>query len=143
MENFKNLIDHLGFLGYQIHEKAMEPDEEKKFPGKKQFLAKIDSTKNSFFVSYLSGNGFSFLSSYHVKPYAKDNKLVLLELLNKITLDSYLCSFTLSEDSRTVFMLSWYPDYYSKSSFGVFLDRIDSDVKHALSKYPELLNFIE
>lgn len=143
MDNYKSVKEHLEFLGYILEEKELTGHDKEKFPDKKQFLAKIRSPKSSFFITYLPSNGFNFLSSYHAKPTAKEDKLLLLELLNKMTLESYLCSFVASEDLRNVYLLAWCPDYYSKTAFGIFLDRIDNDIKYAISHNPAILNFIE
>lgn len=60
-----------------------------------------------------------------------------------MTLESYLCSFAASSDFHDIYLLAWYPDFYDKISFGLFLDRIDNDIKYAISNNPKILNFIE
>lgn len=143
MNNYQNVRDHLEFLGYRLEDKELTGPDKEKHPAQKQFLAKINSPGTSFFVIYHPGNGFNFLSSYVTKPHAKNNQLLLLELLNKMTLESYLSSFVASRDLKNVYLLAWYPDYYSRMSFGTFLNRVDNDIKYAISNNPSILNFIE
>jgi hypothetical protein len=143
MDNFNSIIQHLEFLGYKIGIKELSGLDKEKHIREKHFFAEAINMRNSFLVTYKPGNGFNFLASFIAKSYAKNNKLELLELLNKINSISCLSSFVATENLEKVFLLAWYPDNYSKASFGTFLDIIDNDIKYAISHVPQILKFIE
>ncbi len=142
MDTYQNVRNHLEFLGYTLSEKELS-HQAGVVSGKKHFLAKIGGNKTSFFIAYSPNAGFSFVSSYITKPNSLNNRSKFLELLNKMTAESYLASFVVSVDYKNVFLLAWYPDSYNKVSFGNFLERLESDIKFAISNNPEILNFIE
>lgn len=142
MDTYQDIRNHLEFLGYTLLEKEL-PHQTGGISGRKHFLAKIGGNKTSFFIIYSPNAGFSFVSSYTAKPNILNYKFNLLELLNKMTAESYLTSFVASKDYKNVFLLAWYPDNYNKISFGNFLERLDNDIKFATSNNPEILNFIE
>lgn len=142
MDVYQNVRHHLEFLGYSLLEKAL-PHQTTRSIGRKNFLAKSGGPKTNFFITYTPNAGFSFVSSYITKPTVLNNKLDFLNILNKMTAESYLASFVASSDFRNVFLLAWYPDFYDKISFGSFLERLESDIKFAISNNQEILNFIE
>lgn len=143
MDNYKKVVEHLEFLGYSISIKEQDPLSKQKNIEHKHFFAQASNTKNSFLVTYRQGKGFNFLASFITKSYAKSNKFLLMELLNKINSICTLSSFVATEDLEKIFLLSWYPDNYSRASFGAFLDLIENDVRYVISHVPQILKFIE
>lgn len=141
MNNYQKVREHLEFLGYTLEVKNLPPDS-KSHRGK-HFLAKASGHKTSFFITHKENAGFSFVATYKTKPITQQYKAEFLEILNKMSLECYLTSFVSSEDLNTVFLLSWYPDIYSKTSFGSFLDKLENDVKFSVSNNKKILNFID
>lgn len=142
MDAYQSVRNHLEFLGYTLDDKTL-PHQTKEIDSRKHFLARISGNRTSFFVTYNANAGFSFVASYITKPSALNYKLNFLELLNKMSLESYLTSFVASKDLKTVLLLAWFPDFYTKSSFASFLEKVENDIKFATSNNREILNFIE
>ena len=142
MDKYQSVRNHLEFLGYSLLEKELSHQAGRTVE-RKTFLAKSSGSKTNLFITYTPNAGFSFVSSYITKPNVLNNRLVFLDLLNKMTAESYLASFVASKDFKNVFLLAWYPDFYDKVLFGNFLERLESDIKFAISNNPEILNFIE
>ena len=60
-----------------------------------------------------------------------------------MSFESYLVSFVTSRDYKTVFILTWFPPFYSKNAFANFLEKIETDIKHAITNNTNILNYIE
>lgn len=142
MDAYQSVRDHLEFLGYTLSDKNV-PHQTKEVAGRKHFLARITGNKTSFFITYNLHAGFSFVASYVTKPSVNNYRSNFLELLNKMSLECYLTSFVASKDMRTVLLLAWFPDFYTRTSFGSFLEKLENDIKFATSNNREILNFIE
>lgn len=141
MDSCQQVKNHLEFLGYTIEEKGLPHKDETH--EQRIFFAKSSSSKTSLFVTYTLSAGFSFITSFVTKPTLANNELDFLNTLNKMTAESYLVSFVSSRDFKNVFLLAWYPDYYEKKTFGNFLERLEGDIKFAITNNPQILHYIQ
>lgn len=142
MDPYQSVRNHLEFLGYTLEDKNL-PNQAMEVAGRKHFLARANGRKTSLFVTYNENAGFSFVASYLVKSTAQNYRTDFLELLNKMSLGSYLVSFVASNDLKTVFLLAWFPDFYTRSAFANFLEKLENDIQFAISNNRGILSYIE
>jgi hypothetical protein len=141
-DTYQQVKNHLEFLGYAVEEKGL-PRENETHEQRINFFAKSNGSKTNLFVTYTSSAGFSFVTSFVTKPTIANNEFDFLNTLNKMTAESYLISFVSSKDFKNVFLLAWYPDYYDKKTFVNFLERLEGDIKFAITNNPQILHYIQ
>ncbi len=142
MDNYVNVREHFKFLGYEIEDINLTEEDRARNAQKKHFFVRIHPPRNSFFVTYHPDKGFNFISSYKIKQDVEFDKAILMELLNKMSLECYTVGFVLSRNSEEVYLLAWYPDNYHKQTFGLFLDNIENDLRYTINHNPGILKFI-
>ncbi len=122
-ELFNQITNHLEFIGYEIG-KPEEIDDSKHI----RVLATNERRSNLLITFNYSGM-ITFLSLFTLdKNKTTNNHNEALKVVNKMNLDSAICSFSLSENNESLLVSSWYPGEYSKKLFSNFLETYEADI---------------
>lgn len=104
---------HLEFLGYQVSKDG-------------EIMRARHQSQPNFLVRRLAG-GILFVSIFGCNDNAKKDRLGYLEMLNSLNDKASVARFYADKDSD-LFIEAWYPDYYDRAEFGVFMQAWDRDI---------------
>lgn len=111
-ELFKQISGHLEFFGYSVkYEEGI--------------LKTEHSSKPIFWVLNIAGGVF-FRAVFRLGPGAIADRAALLDFLNQANGIAVVGRYRTVEDSLAV--EAWYPDNYSKKSFGTFFEQYLADI---------------
>ncbi len=121
-ELFKQISAHLEFFGYSV-----KYDE--------GILKTQHGSKPIFWVLNIAGGAF-FQALFRLGPGAVADRAALLDFLNKANGIAAIGRYRTVEGSMVV--EAWYPDNYSKQSFGTFLAQYLADLNGPASELQPL-----
>ncbi len=115
-ELFKQVSAHLEFFGYSVEYSD-------------EILKTTHATKPFFWVYSVTG-GALFRALFSLGPGASADRGALLDFLNQANGLTVVGRYRTSENWMAI--EAWYPDSYSKKSFGTFLEQYIADMQAPL-----------
>lgn len=130
----KDAIDHLEFMGYEVNKLELTD-------GFQRYSA-IHKTRPNLIFSALTNGGISFVSFYNINDEkVKKKKEDLLEVINRMNNQGYLCAFSISSDLKSFVCSAPYLGKYNKKQFADFIDLFESDIQGRLKAEDYLRDF--
>ena len=128
------LIEHLGFLGYQCTRELADPEN--------AYIQAVHD-KQWNFILLKSDNGLSLIVSFKLKPDSLKQRGKLLELLNTINSTRVLLPqvylYTNKDGKTDLQIQAWMPDVYDKTAFSAFMERWQEDSNVAIQMLRDYL----
>ena len=135
------LIEHLGFLGYQCTRELADPEN--------AYIQAVHD-KQWNFILLKSDNGLSLIVSFKLKSerikYRSGSlrkRFELLELLNTINSTRVLLPqvylYTNKDGKTDLQIQAWMPDVYDKTAFSAFMERWQEDSNVAIQMLRDYL----
>jgi hypothetical protein len=120
----QQMCEHLQLLGYKT-----EPD---------AIGVAISHEGQAHFRLFQNIGGIGFIYSFNVtqEAPAKDPG-GFFGLLNEINQGCVVSRFAYDSERNKLYVSAWYPDYYDRESFGLFFDRLRTELAMPLFKFPE------
>lgn len=119
--NFSKALSHLEFLGYVVESKKVEND-------MNSCIAR-HPTRSNLIIRFYPTSGFNITASYRLDAVKiMKNKLDFFEEINKLNNTSTLTCFALTGEDSSISCYSWFPPDYTKSKFGFFIERFETDI---------------